>query len=82
MTKLCCLPVEATNYMVEMGGKQSLRPALTYAAMLAAAPPPPADIAEALRSAKNHLVHIHHTPLADCLECALARALLKSWGRE
>lgn len=52
MTKLRCLPVEATNYMVEMGGKQSLRPALTYAAMLAAATPPPPEIEEALKRAE------------------------------
>ena len=78
MTKLCCLPVEATNYMVEMGGKQSLRPALTYAAMLAAAPPPPPEIEVALAAALELVAEAK----AVTRELMVAKALLQSWGRE
>ena len=69
---LRCVPVEPTDEMLQMGW--IIKPQ-HYAAMLAAAPPPPADIAKALEWAKQN------RGLHD-VTGKLARALLASWGRE
>ena len=71
---LRCVPVEPTSMQAAYGGVR------VYQAMLAAAPPPPADIAEALELAERIDTFQQAPTLVAAV--ALARALLKSWGRE
>lgn len=86
---LHCAPIEPTDVMMLCGatslaghGKRisKLDSEMVYRVMLAAAPPPPADIAEALELAKELLGR--KTLLTSGDADQLSKALLKSWGRE
>ena len=76
---LRCVPVEPTEGILTefITGHSRRSLADHYMAMLAAAPPPSADIEAALKLA-NELVREGRSGDAGIL----ARALLKSWGRE
>ena len=88
MTKLMCVPVEPTDGMVvnAWSAVWTQSPSESdddaernehrakYEAMLAAAPPPPADIEYALRLAHTNQ-NLGIASLSD-------RALLKSWGMD
>ena len=96
--KLRCLPVEPDRgTLTRMAGDPMILAASVeaevreqYANVIAFAPPPPADIAEALELAKQTLAdyaEINESPqwknsgvVTD--EEILARAILRSWGRE
>jgi len=77
MTKLVCVPDEITDEMCN-AWKARDRWKDAYKAMLAAAPPLPPDIEEALELAKKVLADLG----SDDEHIQLARALLKSHGRE
>ena len=80
---LRCVPVEPTEGILTefITGHSRRSLADHYMAMLAAAPPPPKEIAEALELAERHM-RLSEDPPADCKICTLSRALLQSWGRE
>jgi hypothetical protein len=108
MTKLRCVPVEPTETQQLAGHRIRVRhlPGTDqsyagtdeiYSAMLAAAPPPPSDISEALELAKEfiadpdkraqvkvQLAVSGYPMVADMIDEAISvsRALLRSWGRE
>ena len=69
MTKLRCVPVSWLNDWFDANQWPD------------SVPPPPADIAEALELAKD-IVPNNGPMRATIAELRLARALLKSWGRE
>jgi len=76
---LRCVPVEPTEEMISAWLHNPAQAKNTYAAMLAAAPPLPPDLEEALKVAKFYA----NLPLTLGGErVQLARALLKSHGRE
>ena len=88
---LRCVPIEPDRMMLDRLAGQPLILAAGveaecragYKAMLAAAPPPPADIAEALELAKRVQQGIgpYTKVVIEDME-VLASALLQSWGRE
>jgi len=81
MTKLVCVPVEPTEEMLQAGGELAMRPNMSYSLMLAAAPPLPPDIREALELAKG-FVETAYGNMTYEQGREVARALLKSHGRE
>ena len=93
--KLCCIPVELTQAMIDNFWAESKREStgdwifngdscVTRAikAVIADAPPPPVEIATALHVAANTVRSKMALEDASNNEIILARALLKSWGKE
>ena len=82
MTKLRCVPLLATEEMFSawyLAEKEGASVTICFHDMLAAAPPPPQEIEEALELAKEIMEHAGMSN-GDAITCA--RALLASWGRE
>ena len=90
MTKLRCVPVEDLEALqaqrdIFEGNSEGALDEIEHRVknMLAVAPPPPPDIAEALELAKAVMDYkwgVEKMPSTETY--TLARALLKSWGRE
>ena len=78
---LRCVPVEPTDEMF-IAGTTRKSPQNIWELMLATAPPPPADIAEALEVATGYVTIESKLSVEQYHATVLARALLKSWGRE
>ena len=87
MSKLCCVPefptAEMQVAMCKATNDQFISGFICHIhkEALAAAPPPPLEIESALEVAKNY-VTLKRTLISGEETLSLARALMKSWGRE
>ena len=99
MTKLRCVPVEDLEALqaqrdIFEGNSEGALDEIEHRVknMLAVAPPPPPDIAEALELAKDYATEMNETVWEGIVRnetveefshrALLARALIKSWGRD